>query len=181
MGAMRAKWRHVQVGSTLGDDIASADHVANLFSPPAPMRPRTCILVLLATLAACSPSPTERDIESALERQLKSVAGPWIGTSQPISLSFELTQATNGQLTGSGTMQETGVAGSTPIIVSGSYQRPTLVLGFTGMRRNGHSVRGDVTGQYASVGGVSATLVLTGVNGSTYSEQIPILLQEPAS
>lgn len=181
MGAMGAKWRHVPVGSTLGDDISFADHVAYLFSPAA-MRPRTCILVLLAaTIAACSPSPTERDIESALERQLKSVAGPWIGTSQPISLSFELTQATNGQLTGSGTMQESGVAGSTPIIVSGSYQRPTLVLGFTGMRRNGHSVRGDVTGQYASAGGVSATLVLTGVNGSTYSEQIPILLQEPTS
>lgn len=143
------------------------------------MRPRTCILMLLAaTVSACSPSPTGRDIESALERQLKSVAGPWTGTSQPISLSFELTQAANGQLTGTGTMQETGVAGSTPVVVSGSYQRPTLVLAFTGMRRAGHSVRGDLTGQYTSVGGVSANLVLTGVNGSTYSEQIPILLQE---
>lgn len=146
------------------------------------MRRRTCIPVLLAgIISACSPTPTERDIESALERQLKSVAGPWTGTSQPISLSFELTQAANGQLTGSGTMQETGVAGSTPVVVSGSYQRPTLVLGFTGMRRAGHSVRGDLTGQYTSAGGVATTLVLIGVNGSTYSEQIPILLQEPAS
>lgn len=146
------------------------------------MRRRTCLLVLLAAIiSACSPSPTERDIESALERQLKSAAGPWIGTSQPVSLSFELTQAANGQLTGSGTMQEAGVAGSTPIVVSGSYQRPTLVLGFTGMRRNGHSVRGDLTGQYTSAGGVSTTLVLSGVNGSTYAEEIQILLQEPTS
>lgn len=143
------------------------------------MRPRTFILLLLsATISACSPSPTEREIESALEKQLKSVAGPWVGTSQPISLTFELTQATNGQLTGSGSMQETGGSGPVPIVVSGSYQRPTLVLGFTGMQRNGHSVRGDLTGQYTSVGGVSTTLVLTGVNGSTYSEQIPVLLQE---
>lgn len=143
------------------------------------MRRRTCILVFLAaTISACSPSPTERDIESALERQLQSAAGPWTGTSQPISLSFQLTQATNGQLTGSGTMQETGVAGSTPITVSGSYQRPTLTLVFTGMRRDGQAVRGDVTGQYTSAGGVSATLRLSGVNGSTYSEDIPILLQE---
>ena len=146
------------------------------------MRRRTCILVLLAAIiSACSPSPTERDIESALEKQLKSVAGPWTGTSQPITLSFQLTQAANGQLTGSGTMQETGVAGSTPITVSGTYQRPTLTLVFTGMRRNGQTVRGDLTGQYTSVGGVSTTLALTGVNGSTYSEQIAILLQEPTS
>ena len=143
------------------------------------MRPRTCIVLLLAAMtAACSPSPTERDIESALERQLQSVAGPWTGTSQPVTLTFELTQAPNGQLAGSGTMQETGVVGSTPIVVSGSYQRPTLVLGFSGMRRNGHSVRGDLTGQYTSAGGVSTTLILTGVDGSAYSEQIPILLQE---
>ena len=65
-----------------------------------------------------------------------------------------------------------------PITVSGSYQRPNLVLVFTGMTRNGNAVRGDFSGQYTSVGGVSSALVLTGVGGSTYSEQVAMLMQE---
>jgi hypothetical protein len=145
------------------------------------MRLRTSVLVLFAAaLSGCAPSPTERDVESALEAQLRSAAGPWTGTSAKIVLSFQVTQAADGQLTGSGTMRETDIDGAVavPITVSGSYLRPNLVFGFTGMRRNGQAVRGDVSGQYTSVGGVSSTLILTGVNGSTYGEQLPILLQE---
>ena len=143
------------------------------------------VLALLALLvgiaSACAPSPTEDDIRSSLERQLRSVEGAWTGTSSTIALTFELAQAANGQLTGSGTLRETAAGSSpVPIVVSGSYQQPALVLRFTGMMRSGQAVRGDVNGQYTSAGGVSATLVLTGVDGSTYSEQMSVLLQEVA-
>lgn len=144
------------------------------------MRRRTWLLALVAAvISGCSPSPTERDIESELERQLRSVAGAWTGMSPALTLSFQLAEGANGALTGTGTMRE-AAAGSplVPITVSGSYQRPKLVLAFTGMRRNGQSVRGDLSGQYTSVGGVSSTLVLSGVDGRTYSEQISMLLQE---
>lgn len=144
------------------------------------MRGRTLLLVLVAAVASgCSTSPTERDIESALELQLRSAAGPWTGLSPALTLSFQLAEGANGALTGTGTMRE-AAAGSplVPITVSGSYQRPNLVLVFTGMMRNGQSVRGNFSGQYTSVGGVSSTLMLSGVNGSTYSEQIAMLLQE---
>jgi hypothetical protein len=147
------------------------------------MRSRgTCFLALIVASSACAPSPTERDIVSSLERQLQTAEGDWTGTSSSIALTFALTQDADGQLAGHGTMRETDVAGALPlpIVVSGSYQRPTLVLVFTGMTRRGQSVRGDVSGQYTSVGGVSATLLLTGTDGSTYSEQIPVLLQEVA-
>lgn len=139
---------------------------------------RPLLLLLTFAISACATGPTGEDIENSLEAQLRSVAGAWTGSSPQLSLSFQLAESGSGQLTGTGTMTETGVTGSVPITVTGSYQRPQLVLVFTGMRRNSQQVRGDASGQYTSVGGVSTALVLTGVNGSNYSEQISILLQE---
>lgn len=142
-------------------------------------RPLRLLVLITSGLIACGTSPTERDIESALDRQLQSVAGPWSGTSPAILLSFQLTEGGAGAVSGSGTMRE-AAAGSplVPIGVSGSYRRPNLVLAFTGMVRNGRPVRGDVSGQYTSAGGISATLALTDVGGGTYAEQVTILLQE---
>ena len=142
---------------------------------------RRCLFVLVAALTTgCVTSPTEDEIDSLIEAQLRSAAGPWTGASQVLTLSFQVSEAPNGALTGSGTMSETSAAGTVqvPITVTGSYSRPNLTFAFMGMVRGGQPVRGDVSGQYTSVGGVSATLVLSGVNGSTYSEQVPVLLQE---
>jgi hypothetical protein len=129
-----------------------------------------CLLALTLATAACG-GPTGEDIDNELEKQLQSVAGPWIGASQSLTLSFQLQEGAGGAVSGSGTMKETA-----PITVTGTFQRPQLSLTFSGMTFEGRAVQGTFQGSYTTVGGISAPLQLTGAGG--YSKNVVILLQE---
>jgi hypothetical protein len=134
-------------------------------------------LLVLALTASCSVWPTERDIIDSLDATLGSVSGPWTGTSTPntILLEFHLQEGTNGQVSGTGTMKETGVATAVPITITGTFRRPTLSLTYNGLVYEGRNVQGTSQGDYTTVGGVSTTLQLTGTN---YSRSLQLLLQE---
>lgn len=141
------------------------------------MRRAASAAALLLVLAGCG-GPTEQDIEDSLEETLSSVAGNWVGVSAgppPLRLDFQLQEASNGQVSGSGTMMEEGVAAGFVITVSGTYHRPMLSLTFSGMSYEGRSVQGTIAGNYASAGGISTTLQLSGTG---YSRSLTILLQE---
>lgn len=132
-------------------------------------------LLLVSSAVACT---NERDIIASLQKQLSSVNGNWTGIStaqNSISLDFTLQQASNGQVSGTGTMKEQNATSSVPITVSGTFAQPTLTLTFDGMRYEGHDVRGTAQGAYTTVGGISTTLQLT---GTSYSAAMPVLLQE---
>lgn len=132
--------------------------------------------LLALSLAACG-GPTGDDIDRALDEQLRSVAGAWVGIApdQAITLAFQLTEGAGGQVTGTGTMQERGAPTAVPITVSGSYQRPVLALTFGGIVYEGRAVTGTFGGNYTSVGGVADALVLTAPG---YSASVTMLLQE---
>jgi hypothetical protein len=134
-----------------------------------------CLLALTLATAACG-GPTGEDIDNELEKQLQSVAGPWIGASQSLTLSFQLQEGAGGAVSGSGTMKETAAANAVPITVTGTFQRPQLSLTFSGMTFEGRAVQGTFQGSYTTVGGISAPLQLTGAGG--YSKNVVILLQE---
>ena len=136
-------------------------------------RPRLLLVPLLA-LAGCL-WPTDEDIDNALEQQLRSVSGPWTGTSPTLTLNFQLTQGTGNTVSGSGTMKEAAAAGSVPITVLGTFERPFLALNFSGMNFEGHAVQGAFSGSYTTTGGISGPLHLTGTG---YSKDVTILLQE---
>lgn len=134
------------------------------------------LLVLLT--ASCGGGPTERDIVKNLDDTLQSVAGDWQGiASAPngFRLDFRLQEASNGQLSGTGTMKEDSTATAVPITVTGTFQRPALTLVFDGMVVESRQVKGAVQGNYTTVGGVGTTLTLTGTG---YTRDIAILLQE---
>jgi hypothetical protein len=133
-----------------------------------------CLLALTLATAACG-GPTGEDIDNDLEKQLQSVAGPWIGASQSLTLSFQLHVGAGGAVSGSGTMKETAAASSVPITVTGTFQRPQLSLTFSGMTFEGRAVQGTFQGSYTTVGGISAPLQLTATG---YSKNVVILLQE---
>lgn len=130
--------------------------------------------LLALALAACD-GPTGEDIENELERQLRSVSGPWAGTSAPLTLEFQLQEGAGNAVTGSGTMREAAASGTVPITVAGTFQRPQLSLTISGMTFEGRAVQGTFAGSYTTVGGISAPLRLTGTG---YTRDIPILLQE---
>ena len=136
-------------------------------------RPRWLLVVLLA-LTGCV-WPTDEDIENELERQLRSVAGPWVGTSPTLTLNFQLQEGTGNTVSGSGTMKEAAAANSVPITVVGTFQRPFLTLNFSGMNFEGRAVQGAFSGSYTTVGGINGPLHLTGTG---YSKDVTILLQE---
>jgi hypothetical protein len=133
------------------------------------------LLALTLTAAACG-GPTEQDIENELERQLRSVAGPWTGASPTLTLDFQLQEGAGNTVSGSGTMKETAAAGTVPITVTGTFQRPQLSLTISGMAFEGRTgVQGTIQGSYTTVGGISAPLQLTATG---YSRNVTILLQE---
>lgn len=130
-------------------------------------------------LGACSVYPTEKEIVDGLDRALESVNGNWTGTSTNpsgvLTLTFSLSQAANGSLTGSGTMKEASASSAVPVTITGTYQRPALTLTFNGMVYESTAVQGAIQGNYTTVGGVLGDLQLTGTG---YSKKIVMLLQE---
>lgn len=131
--------------------------------------------LLALALAATSCLPTDDDIDNELESQLESVAGPWSGTSPTLTLDFQLQEGTGNTVSGSGSMKETAAADPVPIAVTGTFQRPTLSLTFTGMSFEGRAVQGTFQGSYTTAGGISGPLHLTATG---YSKDVTILLQE---
>jgi hypothetical protein len=134
---------------------------------------RLPLLALALVVTSCL--PTDEDIDNELERQLESVAGAWNGTSPTLTLDFQLQEGTGNAVSGSGSMKETAAANSVPITVTGTFQRPTLSLTFTGMNFEGRAVQGTFQGSYTTAGGISGPLHLTGTG---YSKDVTILLQE---
>lgn len=142
------------------------------------MRALSAVVLLCALGTACDAGPTEREINNSLEETLRSVSGEWIGLSpgsEAIRLDFRLQEGSNGQVSGSGTMKEGGVASTVPITVTGTFQRPLLSLTFTGITYAGRSVQGTAAGNYTTVGGILTALQLTGTG---YSQSLQMLLQE---
>jgi uncharacterized membrane protein YdcZ (DUF606 family) len=139
------------------------------------MRFSRIIPLLVVALAAGACLPTGEDIENEIEAALQSVAGPWSGTSQTLTLDFQLQQGSGNAVSGSGTMNEVGAVAAVPITVTGTFQRPQLSLTFSGMTFEGRAVQGTFAGSYTTVGGISAPLQLTATG---YSKSVNILLQE---
>jgi hypothetical protein len=133
------------------------------------------LIALSLALAACVGGPTQEDIENDLERQLRSVAGPWDGASPTLTLNFQLTQGAGNAVSGSGTMKEAAAPTTVPITVTGAFQRPQLSLTISGMTYDGHAVQGTFQGSYTTAGGISGPLHLTGTG---YAHDVTILLQE---
>ena len=122
--------------------------------------------------------PSEQEINASLEATLRSVAGDWIGVSNPpnsIRLEFRLQEGSNGQVSGTGTMKEDGAPSAVPITVTGTFQRPTLTLAFDGIVYESRQLKGAAQGSYTTVGGIATTLKLTGTG---YARDVSILLQE---
>ncbi|HYH78680.1 MAG TPA: hypothetical protein VEX86_02760 [Longimicrobium sp.] len=138
--------------------------------------PRLFGLLAFTLAAGACIGPTGEEIENELERQLRSVAGPWVGTSTVLALEFQLQEGAGNVVSGSGTMREAAAPASVPITVTGTFQRPQLSLTIDGMNFEGRTVQGTVQGNYTTVGGISAPLRLTGTGG--YTRDITILLQE---
>ena len=132
------------------------------------------LLALTLAAGACF-GPTGEDIDRELERRLRSVAGPWAGTSPTLTLDFTLQEGAGSAVSGSGTMKEAAAPGTVPINVSGTFQRPHLSLTISGMTFEGRAVQGTFQGSYTTVGGISAPLRLTAPG---YSRDVTILLQE---
>ncbi|HEU0053986.1 MAG TPA: hypothetical protein VFQ39_12460 [Longimicrobium sp.] len=137
--------------------------------------PLLLLALILVTPACVSGGPTEKEIVDSLEAQLRSVAGPWSGSSAPLTLSFQLSEGAGNAVSGSGTMKEAAAAGSVPITVTGTYQRPVLSLTISGMVFEGRSVQGTIQGSYTTVAGISGPLHLTATG---YARDVTILLQE---
>ena len=137
--------------------------------------PRLVSLLALALAVGACNGPTGEDIENELERQLSSVAGPWSGSSPTLTLDFQLQEGAGNAVSGSGTMKETAAAGTVPITITGTYQRPQLSLTISGMTFEGRAVQGTFQGSYTTVGGILAPLHLTAAG---YSRDVTILLQE---
>ena len=133
-----------------------------------------CLFALALAAGACG-GPTGEAIENELERQLRSVAGPWAGISPTLTLDFQLQEGAGNAVSGSGTMKETAAPGTVPITVTGTFQRPLLSLTISGMTFEGRAVQGTFQGSYTTVGGISAPLHLTATG---YSKDVSILLQE---
>ncbi|HST57052.1 MAG TPA: hypothetical protein VLK84_00100 [Longimicrobium sp.] len=137
--------------------------------------PRFFWLLALTLVAGACGGPTGEDIENDLERELRSVAGPWAGSSTTLTLDFQLQEGAGNTVSGSGTMKEAAAPGTVPITVTGTFQRPLLSITISGMMFEGRAVQGTFAGSYTTVGGISAPLRLTAAG---YSKDVTILLQE---
>lgn len=137
--------------------------------------PRLFGLLALTLAAGACAGPTGEDIENELEQELRSVAGPWTGTSATLTLDLDLQEGAGTAVSGSGTMKETAASGTVPVTVTGTFQRPQLSLTISGMTFEGRAVQGTFLGSYTTVGGISAPLHLTAAG---YSRDVTILLQE---
>ena len=137
------------------------------------------LIVLLAVVVgvpACGlHTPTEQEINDSIEKELRAVDGSWMGTSAPLTLSFQLSQGAGNTVSGSGTMKETAAASPVPITITGTFQRPVLSLTISGMMFEGHAVQGTIQGSYTTIGGISAPLQLTGAG---YARDVTVLLSE---
>lgn len=141
------------------------------------LHPAFAVLLLVFSAAACDPSPTEDDIERAIEQELSSVVGPWQGTSTGsnlLTLDFQLQAGAGTAISGSGTMKE-GNAASVPITITGTFSRPQLSLTISGMMFEGRAVQGTFQGSYTTVGGIIDVLHLTATG---YTRDIQVLLTE---
>ncbi len=145
---------------------------------------RPALLLLRLTLVAggaagCTSGPTEGEIISGLEEELRSVVGEWtaVSTTAPgaLTLEFALESAGGTAVRGAGTMREGTAGAPIAISVTGTYVRPVLTLAFTGMVFEGRAVNGQFSGRYTTVGGISDAMVLTGAD---YSRSVPMLFQE---
>jgi hypothetical protein len=132
------------------------------------------LLALTLAAGACG-GPTGEDIENDLEKELRSVAGGWSGTSPTLTLDFQLQEGAGNAVSGSGTMKEAAAPGTVPITVTGTFQRPQLSVTISGMTFEGRSVQGTFQGSYTTVGGISGPLQLAATG---YSKNVTILLQE---
>jgi hypothetical protein len=136
------------------------------------------LVLLCLSASACVAAPTAEDIDRTLDQTLSSVEGNWSGASygsDVLTLNFQLQRGAGAEVSGSGSMKEASAPASAPITVTGTYARPRLSLTFSGMVFEGRAVQGTFQGDYITVGGVLATLRLTGTN---YSRDIQVLLQE---
>lgn len=142
------------------------------------MRIRHAALVLLGFFAsACVPSVTGEDIENDIERELRSVEGPWSATSygsNELTLNFQLQKGSGNAITGSGMMKEASAPAPVPITITGTFSRPNLSLTFHGMTFEGHAVQGTFQGSYTSLG-LLEPLHLTGTG---YTRDIQMLMSE---
>lgn len=150
---------------------------------PTRRRRRPALLLLLTVVAGgaagCSSGPSEVEIVSGLEEELRSVVGEWTAasTSLPgtLELEFTLESAGGTAVRGTGTMRGAPTGAPVPITVTGSYVRPVLTLTFTGMVFEERAVTGQFSGRYTTVGGISDALVLTAPD---YTRSVPMLFQE---
>lgn len=133
--------------------------------------------MLGAVSLTCGVGPTEDDINDALANTLESVTGGWTGTigSNQATLSFTLAQGSGSAVSGTGTMRHTSASSSTPMTVTGTFQRPVLSLTFQGMVFDGTTVQGVTQGSYTSVGGISAQIRMTGTG---FDQTVPIHIYE---
>lgn len=137
----------------------------------------TLLVVITTSCGGGGYGPTEQDINNSLEATLRSVTGDWTGVSNVpnvIRLDFRLQEGSDGQVSGTGTMNEAN-ASSVPIAVTGTFQRPTLALSFSGMVFESRQVNATAQGTYTTVGGIATTLKLTAPG---YSRNVALLLQE---
>lgn len=137
------------------------------------------LLVMALLFSGCIPSPTEKDLDEYFSSSLPSAAGAWTGqsseTSPAFTLAFTVAQASNGALTGTGTMRE-GTLSPVSITVSGNYQRPALTLTFGGMVYEGTAVQGAFQTPATTFIGASGQLRLTG-NGYDKTVNLSLLKQ----
>jgi hypothetical protein len=107
-----------------------------------------------------------------------SAAGGWSGLvngANGVTFAFKLQEGANGQVSGTGTMKEENVAAAVPITINGTYQRPLLILTFTGIVCEGHQATGTLQGNYTTVGGIATTMTLNDIG---YTRSLNLLLQE---
>lgn len=132
-------------------------------------------LLALTLVTGDCVDPLRDDFGKDWEQKISSVAGPWTGISEMLTLDFELKEGAGGAVSGTGTMKE-GASGTVAITMTGTFQRPQLSLTFHGMRFEGHAVEGTFQGSYTTIGGISAPLHLT---AEGYSRDVQMLMQEP--
>ena len=132
---------------------------------------------LVTMLAACEVSTPTMGEEFG--KQLEGVAGSWsgqsFGGSPNLTVTFTLSQASNGNVTGSGTMREGANGAAVPISVTGTFHRPALTLTFGGIVYDGRSVTGSFRGDYTSIAGISAPLQL---KAEGYDRSLTLLVHE---
>lgn len=142
---------------------------------------RTQFIAALLTLTACIPpgTPTDDDFDEYFREQAASVAGTWRGRSigrdiDVLTLELNLRQ-TGTAVTGAGMMQERGIAGTRPVTITGSYNRPSATLTIGGIQFEGRAVTGMLRASN-TIGILADTLVLTGEN---YERKLAVFLSRP--